>query len=336
MTKSPLRSQSLILLSIPFLLLASIFFLVQSQFFAEHFQSISAYFAFDLLFTIPLIYFLIIRKTNIPNTTVIPMMLLGLLIGYAALPNDQHYFLDLFKSYGLPLIEISVLVYIVIRVRSAVKLFNTKKGSDEDFYNVLEATCREIIPGRLAHLFISEISVIYYGFFSWKKPNLTENDFTYHKRSGSPSLFGALVFIILVETVAVHILLMKWSHLAALILSILSIYTGIQLLGFGRSLSRRPIMVDEDKLILRYGIMNETTIIFDDIESIELSRRTLKLDNKVRKLSLLGDFESHNVIVNCKRPQIMLGIYGITNSYSTLAFYVDEKERFAELINSKL
>ena len=33
----------------------------------------------DLLITIPLIYFLLIRKTSVPKTTVVPIMILGLI-----------------------------------------------------------------------------------------------------------------------------------------------------------------------------------------------------------------------------------------------------------------
>ncbi|MEM9549208.1 MAG: hypothetical protein AAGA77_24690 [Bacteroidota bacterium] len=329
MTRSLRSLPHLFWVSIPFILLFAIILFTRSQAFLGQSSSLSLPLVLDLLGTFPLIYFLIIRKTRIPNVTVIPMIILGMLVGYAVLPEDQHYPLDVFKDFILPILELFILSFVLFKVYGAVKLYKSKKTSGVDFYDVLKETCHEIVPERLADLLISEISVIYYGFFNWKSPVLSENEFSYHKRSGSPSLFGALIFIVMVETIAVHVVLMKWSPLAALILSILSVYTGLQLLGFGRSLSKRPIYIEGDKLILRYGMMNESTIAICDIESVELSRKALKYDDEVRKFSILGDLESHNVVIKCKRPQQMRGIYGMNRSFRTLALHVDEKERFA-------
>lgn len=328
MIKTIQKSPLLILAIIPFLLLFSIFLFTQSPLFLEYSETISSYIVLDLLLTIPFIYFLIIRKTIIPNTTVIPMIFLGLILGYYVLPSEHHYYLDAFKQFGLPVIEISVLVFVSLKVRTMIKSYKANKKEGADFYTVLQKACREIIPGRMSSFLVSEISVIYYGFLNWKKPELTINDFTYHKRSGSPALFGALIFIVFVETIAVHIVLLQWSHLAAVVLSILSVYTGLQLLGFSRSLSKRPITIENAKLYLRYGILNESTIHIKDIESIELSRKTLEYNDEVRKFSILGDLESHNVVIQCKRPQIMFGIYGMKKSFTTLALHVDDKERF--------
>ncbi len=336
MTKTIRKFQSIFLFSIPFFLLAIIIFFSQSQLYFDTASTISSYLILDLLLTVPLIYFLVIRKTKIPNTTVVPMIFLGLILGYYILPVDQHYYLDVFKNYIAPIIELSVVAFVIWKVRSAIKAFKEKKQPGVDFYTVLQNTCRELVPGKISSFLVSEISVIYYGFVNWKQPTLSENDFTYHKKSGSPSLFGALIFIVLVETISVHIILLQWSHLAAIILSILSIYTGIQLLGFGRSLSQRPITIEEDTLVLRYGILNESNIKIADIESIELSRKTLQYDDEVRKFSLLGDLESHNVVIRCNRSQTMQGIYGITKSYTTLALHVDDKEGFKEMLEERM
>lgn len=334
MTKTINRIPQILLFSIPFLLLFSLFLFTQSAQFLEVADSISPYLILDLLLTIPLVYFLIIRKSKIPNTTVVPMIFIGLILGYYTLPIQHHHYLDLFKQFAVPLIELGVLIIVAVKVRNALKSFRANKKEGTDFYDVLKATCQEIVPGRMSIFLLSEISVIYYGFINWKMPLVKENEFTYHKKSGSPALFGALIFIVLVETVAVHIILLQWSHLAAIILSILSVYTGLQLLGFGRSLSKRPIALENDTLYLRYGILNESTIKLTDIESIELSRKTLKYDDNIRKFSLLGDLESHNVVIRCKDIQEMRGIYGINKTFTTLALHVDEKEKFKSLVES--
>lgn len=332
MNRTIRRINSVLLFFIPFFLLFSIVFFTQTSIYFQVSDTISKWIVLDLLLTIPFIYFLVIRKTKIPNTTVIPMIFLGLLIGYYALPVEHHSYLDMFKNFGLPLIEVTVLLFLIYKIGLAVRLFSENQVQGIDFYTILQKTSREIIPGRISGFLVSEIAVIYYGILNWKKPILKDNEFSYHKRSGSPALYGALIFIVLVETISVHIILLKYSPLAALILSILSIYSGMQLLGFCRSLSKRPILVNDDTLILRYGILNEATIKIHEIESIELNRKPLKYNNETRRFSMLGDLESHNVVIKCRSAQRMDGIYGITKTFKTLALFVDEKEKFKNAV----
>ena len=328
MNKSTKRSTSHIWISIPFIFLFGILLFARSIYFEQQAAVISQYLILDLLITIPVVYFLTIQKTNIPKITVVPVIILDMLIGYYVIPEDQQFYLDLFRKYAFPLLEGGVFLFVVFKIRKTVKTFKSNNSEEMDFYEVMRKTCEEILPGRLSHFLLSEISVFYYGFVSWSKPELKEGDFTYHKRSGSPALFGALIFIILVETFAVHVVLLKWSSLAAMMLTVISIYTAIQFFGFSKSLARRPISVKDGKLYLRYGIMSEAVIEIDEIESIELSRKALKKDDNMKKLSLLGELESHNVIIHCKEMQTLNGFYGMKKSFKSLALHLDEKERF--------
>ena len=336
MNKSTTRSTHLFWVSLPFFLLFGILLFTRSIYFQQQSELISQFLILDLLITIPVVYFWVIQKTNIPKITVVPVIILGMLLGYYTIPEDQHHYLDLFKKYAFPLLEGGVFLFVVFKIRKTIQAFKSNNSQELDFYDVMRKTCQEILPGRLSHFLLSEISVFYYGFMSWKTPGRREGDFTYHKRSGSPALFGALIFIILVETFAVHVVLLKWSSLAATILSVLSIYTAIQFLGFSRSLAKRPISIKDGKLYLRYGIMNETVIAMDEIESIELSRKALKKDDNIKKLSLLGELESHNVIIHCKKEQTLNGLYGMTKPFNSLALHLDEKERFKSEVDRLL
>ncbi len=49
-----------------------------------------------------------------------------------------------------------------------------------------------------------------------------------------------------------------------------------------------------------------------------------------RKLSPLGDLESHNVAIYLKEPQELVGLYGFKKSYSTLGIFVDDPKSFIE------
>lgn len=290
----------------------------------------------DLLLTVPLVYFLLIRKSEIPKTTVIPVMVIGLLIGSYFLPNENQTYLELFKSWALPVIEFSILIFVIIKVRKTIKTYKKLKNVSPDFYDTLKNVCTEILPKKLVLPFATEVAVFYYGFINWKKRTINSNEFTYHKKSGTPSLLGGFIMVIGIETIALHFLLAKWSLVFAWILTGLSLYTAIQVLGFAKALSKRPISIEDDKLTLRYGIMNETRIPYFDIEAVVLSKKELKKDKLIKTLSPLGELESHNVIISLKRENTLIGLYGIKRKYRTIGLHIDEPNNFKEKLENAL
>lgn len=102
---------------------------------------------------------------------------------------------------------------------------NNKGGFD--FFSVLKTTCTELLSKRALVPVVTEISVFYYGFIAWKKRILKANEFSCHKNSGTVSLLIAVIIIVGVETVSLHVLLLKWSETTAWISTALSVYSGI-------------------------------------------------------------------------------------------------------------
>ena len=327
---------TLLVLGLPLLLMGSLVIISKSSLFAQQPQALSLGITVDLLLTVPVLFYFLIRKTNIPNTTVVPVLLIGVLVCSAILPADRQQYLSLFKTWGLPVVEIGILSYIVYRLRQAIKRFRINSGESPDFFTTLKKTCEQFLPKGLVMPVATEIAVFYYGFVYWKRRKLRENEFSYHRDSGSVSLLAAIIFIVAIETVVFHILLMKWSYMAAWILTAISIYSGLQLFGFLKSMGKRPIVIQGDRLILRYGIMAETEIDLKDIASVELSSADLRLDGETRKLSFLGSLESHNVVLRLKEENELTGFYGRTREYRNIAFYVDDKTRFRELLEACL
>ncbi|MFH6770293.1 hypothetical protein V8G56_16200 [Gaetbulibacter aquiaggeris] len=328
--------KNLIIFGIPILIIGMMITLAKSSIFSSNPNKLSIGITFDLLLTVPIIYFLLIRKTSIPKTTVLPFLIIGIIICSLILPAENQYYLNLFKTWVLPILELSILSFVIFNVRKALKRYKEKKTESIDFFTTLKSTCYEILPKGVVIPVVTEIAVFYYGFIHWKKRKLKDNEFTYHKDSGTVTLLIAIIFIVAIETITFHILLAKWNITAAWILSFLSIYSGIQLFGFLKSMYKRPISIENDKLFLRYGIMNETTIDLVDIESIEISSKDIELNNETRKLSFLGELESHNVIIRLKKENTLIGLYGIKRKYKNLVLYVDKKNEFKNQISNAL
>lgn len=333
-TLSPKRT--FVIVGVPMLITGLIIALVNSPYYNEDPERLSGGIVFDLLVTSPLLYYLLIRKTSIPKTTVAAMVIFGLVVSSIVLPSENQFYLDQFKTWGMPLLEISVLAFVVYKVRKAVSRNKDKKDPTLDFFSTLKTTCKDLLPGALVMPVVLEISVFYYGFISWRKRVLRKNEFSYHRESGTVSLLLAILFLVIIETAVFHMLLARWSHTAAWVLTALSIYSGIQIFGFLKSLLKRPLIIENGRLYLRYGIMSETTIDLKEIDAIELSSADLPLDGNTRKLSILGPLEGHNTLIHLKSKNVVLGLYGRKREYRSLALHIDDRELFKSTLEGLL
>ena len=154
----------LIIFGVPILIIGMMVILAKSSIFYEYPKSLSTGITFDLLLTVPLIYFMLIRKTSIPKTTVVPFLIIGMVVCSVILPTQNQYYLDLFKTWILPVVELSIVSYVFYNVSKAVKRYKLKKNEKVDFFTALKNTCYEILPKGIVAPVVTEIAVFYYGF----------------------------------------------------------------------------------------------------------------------------------------------------------------------------
>lgn len=334
MKRSLHLAHHLLPIGIPLTLIFLLVLLAQSAAFQAHPGELSTAITLDLAFTVPLVYFLLIRKRRIPKTTVVPFFVAGLVVASLVLPASEQGLLEGLKAWVVPVVEVGVLAYVGFKVRKAIRLYRRAKADSPDFFTVVKQVTADLMPKRLSLAFATEVGVFYYGFLSWRRRTLQTHEFSYHRKSGTLSVLGAFIFLILVETFVVHLLLDRWNPIAAWILSGLSMYTLIQLFGMARSLGKRPFSVERDRLVLRYGLLGETEIPLAELESVEKSSRNMKFEGEVQKLSPLKDFERHNVVLELRSEQTLTGLYGMKKKYRTLALHVDEPKDFVAAVEA--
>ena len=328
--------KNLILFGIPLLVIGLMTLLAKSSIFKSNPEMLASGITFDLLLTVPVVFFLLVRKTNIPKTTVVLILILGIIVATTILPSENQYYLNLFKTWVLPVVELTILSFAVYNARKAIQLYKKNREKTFDFFTTLKITCYSIFPKIAVMPIVTEIAVFYYGFIYWKKRDLRQNEFSYHRDSGTIALLSGVIFIVAIETIVIHIILSKWSNLAAWIFTFLSIYTAVQIFGFLRSMLKRPISIEKNKLYLRYGIMNESTIDLREIDSVEISSKSIESNEKTRTLSIFGDLENHNVVIRLNKENTMNGLYGIKRKYKVLALYVDDKVQFKNQMENSL
>ena len=325
-------------LTVPFLMIAGLIWLIQSSFFSEAPDVMSRAITLDLLVLVPLVYFLIIRKRNIPKITVLTVFVLGMVLLSYFLPEEHQQWLDIVKTFVLPVIELGILSFVMYKVVQLSKAYRKENRASQDFYTVLKEATSQVFPKKLASLLVTEISMIYYGFIHWRKKKIAKNEFTYHKKNAIISIIAGFTLIIIAETIGLHSWLVTWNVTLGWIISCLSAYTAVQFFAMIKSFLVRPVSIDEDKkeLHLRYGYLTDFSISAEEIKSIELHSKDLPDDKSVIPFSPLGGLGEHNLILHFTKEIRFTGMYGIPRKAKSIALFIDEKEKFKNKIEGML
>jgi len=293
---------------------------------------------YDLPLLAPILFLLLSRKTNEPKLRAVPFFVGGIAIATYLLPDNGQEHLDYLKTYLLPIVELTILAIVGRKIYYGIKTYKSHSVQSTDFYVVSKKSSQEVFgKSRFASFFTSEITMMYYALFSWRKTKLLPNKFTNYKENGSIALMGALLMIVFIETFALHMLLMKWNTWVAWGLTITSIYTAFMILGHLKALLQRPSLLSQNELNLKNGLIADININLKAIERIELFSKEIQSENlKIGNLGLSKESTNHNIAIHFKTPQTIEKIYGFTEECDVLLVHLDDKNNFIKKVNLRL
>ena len=285
----------------------------------------------DLMITIPLVYFLLIRKKSISKITVIPWIIGGMLLARALVGDSPDSLAAMATQYLLPLIELVVVSFIGYRIYQLTQSYKKQGSTHQDFLTAIKQSTEEVFgKGLAANLLAWELAVFYYGLIRWQPMVPAENQFTYHKKSSVRPLLIFLMFLVVVETFVLHLLIQLWSPVAAWIVTGISIYSLLWIIAQYKAMAYRPLVVENGYLYLRHGMVYQCAIPLSTIEEIRLDQQVQK--NEGKALSLLPGMETSNVQLVLSEPVEVTGLYGMGKEFEVLSFKVDD----AAKLNDKL
>ena len=326
-----------IALGIPFIIFLSCFFITLTTKFKANNELLSNAILIDILVVAPLIYFLAIRKSNVPKLTVSRIFIAGLLVAGFILNAHTNPFLQIIKTWVSPLIEAVVILFIVSKFYTANKKAKEADTKKPDFLMHCRAIMFQVTGNeKFGNIASSEVAVLYYAFIGGKDKTIDdETKFTAYKENGVTIVLWVILSIFLIETTGVHFLLRLWSNTTAWVVTALSLYTCIQLYAHIKATKARPIIINKDSLEIHNGLAGDAYIMFDNIEKFELSKKIPQGRNPV-KIALLKGLENHNVVVYLKTPIQVTKILGIKKTTDTVLFYVDKSKQFSNALTSQL
>ncbi|HEY1495174.1 MAG TPA: hypothetical protein VGF49_11560 [Candidatus Solibacter sp.] len=280
--------------------------------------------ALDVAFTVPALYFfLVIRGGLQPLISLLPLFLLGLLRATYLAPQI---------AWARPAVaasaELAVVALIALRLRRGLRAAE----ADTDILSRIAAAAREIVPSaKVAAILAGEIAVFYYALACWwQQPHAPEGSraFSIHQQSGVADLFTVLAGVSLIETVLVHLVVMRRSVAAAWALSALGIYAMLWLVAMARSFVLRPVLVKDGQLIARSGMLWTVRVPLADITLVESGDTTCAMK--------LPPASQPNVVLRLAQPVIACGLYGMTRRVSTLALAIDDQIAFVRAIQHEV
>ena len=182
----------------------------------------------DMLITFPVAYyFLIIRplKLKVWNMLLVITCCCG--IAYVILPVQQQQYIIQVRKLSV-LAELGLVIFALSKLNRIKSEYRRLQAILPDTSFHIQQSITTVLGNNQAiRMLASEITILHFGLLCWKKgPAVPQHArcYTTHRNSGYVALFGVLLLVMLVEVVAVHLLLLQYSILAAVVVTAISVY----------------------------------------------------------------------------------------------------------------
>ena len=295
---------------------------------------LAAAIVFDLAVALPAAYWWFFVRGRAPLARMAPVVALSLAGAWLVLPAEQRGMIGAARFLIIPL-EVAMVGLVV---RAIVR--SLRSGArDGDAIDRISAAARAALPYRAAADAVAyEITLFYLALLSWRaRPSIPAGAaaFSTHRRSGYAGLVFAVCVASVVEGVGVHLLAAQWSVVAAWILSALSAYGMVWMIGDLQAIRLRPTLVTADALHVRVGLRWDVCIPWSEIESVEPRGRT-SFPRRAPGHLRATPMGEPAFVVTLRQPTRVRGPYGITRTVSTLGIAVDDAREFAAALERHL
>jgi hypothetical protein len=288
----------------------------------------------DFVITFPaLYYFIIIRpsKASVKRLLIIISICCG--IAYLVLPQQQReYLLQIRKLTAVA--ELGFIIYAFTKFNILRKAYKEHQLTFADpVYNFRSAMAATMGESVAIKIIASELAVLRYGLLCWKKERSALNEsqaFSTHKEFGYIAIWCMLMVAILVEMTAFHLLLMRWSHTAAIILTALSAYGIIFFIADLSAIVKRKVLINNSQVILRVGLRWQIITSRDNIDTIKKITNDYNGTGEYFKGGIIKS--SGNLFITFKNPVQVNKLYGSTKETRSVLMHIDNYELFAAAI----
>jgi hypothetical protein len=145
--------------------------------------------------------------------------------------------------------------------------------------------------------------------------------------TGWVSVAGVIGFLVVVESVAMHVVLAMWSPVVAWVASASSAYLLVWLIGDLHAIRLHPVAVVGTVLHVRLGVRWRAKVAIDQIVSIEAVRT---VPGGAVNLALMDP----TVLLTLRSPIELRGLLGMRRSGDRIALTIDEPAQLIAAVHA--
>ena len=271
-------------------------------------------FLVDALVVLPLLCFVCVPDKKEAALKAVMLVALAILLGSYVIPEQSklvwHYLEN--GRYALLalvlLFELAAIGTVYWAIRSALA-----RRDDPDV--AISAPIEKLLgTGMVANILSFETRVWTYLLFAQR---ITAQQFTgvkhfsYHQKDGAQSNQLGFTLLIAFELPIMHMLLhFLWSPLAATVVTLLTLLSLAFFVAEYRAMSRRPISLTDDHLIIRYGLFAPLKLPLQSIASIAAHDQQVRRSKLHKRYNFSGN---PNLVLTLREPlgsveRIYLGV----------------------------
>lgn len=288
----------------------------------------------DIVITFPLaFYYLLIRPLKLKMRSLFWVISCCLAVGYFVLPAHQQGYIAQIKKLTM-FAELGLVIYAVGKIKRINAVYKELKKAEPYNLYLLRKSMVTVLGDIFGiKLMASEISILKLGLMPFGKKEAIPAEatgYSIHKDAGYIALFSIFLFACFVELVGFHLLIAHYSNTAAIIISALSVYGIIIIVGDLTAILKKPVLVMPDRLILRTGIRWVADIDRANILSVEKLRIGFEPDKETFSGGILKS--STNICFTFTEPVNVERIYSKTKVVYKIIMTVDDADKLiAEL-----
>jgi membrane protein YdbS with pleckstrin-like domain len=309
------------------------YWIVQSIGFNRNPDLISIGVTIDLTLGIPaLFYLLLVRPRKYSLLLLFPVFLISLLIATVMIPSTNQEFLSYEKKI-VPFFEILLIAYVFTKIRKVRQRYREIKAREYFFLDGIRQAVGDVFnDNKAVNILLTELLLMYLAIFGWFKKydahSVEAQAFTYHRKSSYSTILVVMIMLLCIETAALHIIVLHWSRIAAIILTGLSIYSLLWLVGDFHAIRIQPVLVTQENIELRIGIRWKSTIPISSVESVDAGSGPPRNAKNYVRASVLAA----RVVLNLNQPANMKGLFGMTRHPSKIGLSIDDVDGFRDEI----
>lgn len=303
---------------------------------------------FDFLLVIPLLtYCFVIRNRYSWKMTVL-VAFVGYLFATFIIPEfllEKVSFIPkalLLLEAGIISIELYLLIMVLRKVTKIRKTYTELPFDLPFLLKIKQAFTVHFNETRILQSVISEITMLYYALFSWRKSAMESGHvFTYHKKTSFVAMYLMLIHALVIESVGLHYFFSKIDHTISLILLFINGYSVLFLIGQMQAVRKVPLIATEHSLIMNIGFFKGMTLpytVIKELKRYEGPDSILGAEKKYTFEALVADFipEKPSVEILLKEPVTVNLIYGFKKKATRVVIKVDEPTELYNLIEKKI